>query len=36
MGAFGERPSVLSRMFGVTDAHIAGIARRKTWKHLEF
>lgn len=33
---FGERPSVLARMWGIADAHITRIGQRKVWRHLEF
>lgn len=33
---YGERQSVLARLFGVTDSHMSAIASRKVWSQLEF
>lgn len=33
---YGERKSVLSRLFGVTETTIRNIASGKLWSHLEF
>lgn len=33
---FGESKASLSRLYGVSDAHISRIAAGKAWSHLEF
>jgi hypothetical protein len=33
---FGERPSLISRLFSIPDGYVSRIKQRKTWKHLEF
>lgn len=33
---YGERRSVLCKLFGVAPSHMARIANRQTWNHLEF